>query len=193
MLSAGKKALAFCQVVDLFLSGPLRDLSDFIHLVLGLIYSALIDASVIVLVNTSEVRCKLLVKDIWSQVPLPLNERQVVLVVRPDGLMHLVQETMGRIHTISNARDQTNKYNVVEHMTLDRCTGCHSFHANFLKTISLRLFNLLQLLDNLHGFVRQLPLVQLLIHELLEDDHVTVARDKAIVDSTRHILSCNLY
>ena len=104
MLRAGKEALAICQIAHLFLCGPLCDLFDFVHLILGLVYCALLDASVIVIVNTSEVCRKLLVEDIRSQVLLPLNELQVIRVVGRNGLVHFVEEPLGSIHAVPNTR-----------------------------------------------------------------------------------------
>ena len=104
LLRAGKEAFAIRQITHLFLSCPLCYLFYFVYLVLSLVYCALLDASVIVCVNTSEVCRKLLVEDIRSQVLLPLNELQVIRVVGRDSLVHLVKESLGSIHTIPNTR-----------------------------------------------------------------------------------------
>ena len=55
MLGGGQKALAIGKIAHLFGRGPLSDISDLVHLVLGFTNRALFDASVIVSVNAPEV------------------------------------------------------------------------------------------------------------------------------------------
>ena len=78
LLGAGKKALTLGYVANLFLGGTLRHFSDLVNLLLRFCYRVLLDASVIVLVNTSEIGSKFLIKDVRSQVLLALNELQIV-------------------------------------------------------------------------------------------------------------------
>ena len=183
LLRCFQQSLALGKVVYLFCCCSLCDLLNLIYLVLSFCDGTHLDSCVVVVIDAAEIARELFVENARAKVLLALDELQVVSVVRCDCLVHLIEEALGSLRAITSARHKTNEDDVEKDMALKgRATG-HRLHAHFVVPVPRAFWNSLHPASDAHGLIVELAFVEGPIHQLLEDDHVAVTRDKAVVNA----------